>query len=745
MRAPRRGLETIRAIAALRVLARRATWPPRWLSCRSGCCCTAPAVPDLGARVYAGDRRRPARGPHRALAGTGTGQPVGYEVLATTGRCPRRMPGRRRWDVVVADEAQRIKNDDTELALVLKSLPRRRTWALTGTPVENRAEDAASILDFVAPGRLDRGEMMVGLRRVLGEVQLRRRRENGAARPVLKLGCTVEIILGPTQRAAYDLAEQMEIWLRSLGADVAIGHVLELILRLKQICNACRRAAPRPSATTCCAASPRWGGGREGAGVQPVRRRAVRRRHAGAPSGAVPPAAAGRRHAGGGARGRAGDLRRDPGRSVMVLSLRAGGIGLNLTAASAVFDFDRWWNPAVEAQAEDRAHRIGQSRLVRTFAYLCPGTIEQRIAEILAEKRALFADLLDDVANAALRRLDLLTCCAPSGCERPRAAQGPPPLPCPREDDCWRCGNPMRAGIEHGLSGAGAGGAGVAAARCIFPMPTDARGRLATGVVPYVERNGRAQAAGPKTRFFGGRRGGAVAPGRWPPLPLETAGAAPDRAGVGGRGKRSGGGLPTRPGGSPASGAGRSCRVGSGRVGSGRRGEWSPDGPGRTGVLCCGLGGKAVASARPGRRRGRFRAIERIAWMRRSIRVDQQRGQPIPAAVGGQALGIRRTVRRTARWRLGGMGWWGSRDEVSIDDVQCQGDCAAVTIRHVVLEGCWRRGDPPVWPTDGRRHRCRRQRPRPSACAPSVGRAGVTWDFLQPCTLSDAPGPTQVS
>ena len=78
-------------------------------------------------------------------------------------------------------------------------------------------------------------------------------------------------------------------------------------------------------------------------------------------------------------------------------------------AESAVFHFDRWWNPAVEAQAEDRAHRIGQTREVRVFAYLSPDTIESRIADILAAKRALFADLIDDVGIAALRRLDLPT------------------------------------------------------------------------------------------------------------------------------------------------------------------------------------------------------------------------------------------------------------------------------------------------------------------------------------------------
>jgi SNF2 family DNA or RNA helicase len=102
-------------------------------------------------------------------------------------------------------------------------------------------------------------------------------------------------------------------------------------------------------------------------------------------------------------------FQRDPSRRVMVLSLRAGGVGLNLTSASAVVHFDRWWNPAVEAQAEDRAHRIGQARPVQAFAYLCPGTIEQRIGDILAEKRALFADLVDDVAVAGLRHLDLPT------------------------------------------------------------------------------------------------------------------------------------------------------------------------------------------------------------------------------------------------------------------------------------------------------------------------------------------------
>ncbi len=104
-----------------------------------------------------------------------------------------------------------------------------------------------------------------------------------------------------------------------------------------------------------------------------------------------------------------GQFATDPNHRVLVASLRAGGVGLNLTAASVVFHFDRWWNPAVETQAEDRAHRIGQTRPVQVFAYLTPHSIEQRIGEILREKRALFADIIDGVATASLRRLDLPT------------------------------------------------------------------------------------------------------------------------------------------------------------------------------------------------------------------------------------------------------------------------------------------------------------------------------------------------
>jgi SNF2 family DNA or RNA helicase len=93
----------------------------------------------------------------------------------------------------------------------------------------------------------------------------------------------------------------------------------------------------------------------------------------------------------------------DSTRRVMILSLRTGGLGLNLQDASYVFHFDRWWNPAVERQAEDRSHRLGQTSTVDAFAYVCADTIEERIASLLQRKQVLFDEVVDAVT------LDLAT------------------------------------------------------------------------------------------------------------------------------------------------------------------------------------------------------------------------------------------------------------------------------------------------------------------------------------------------
>jgi SNF2 family DNA or RNA helicase len=332
----------------------------------------------------------------------------GFESLRNDLRA-RSAGASRDWDVVVLDEAQRIKNPKSAVASAMKSLRRRRSWALTGTPLENRLDDLISLLDFAAPGEFDPSAMGRGLRSLMERVRLRRRRAEVLDDLPPKFASVIGLDLEPAQRAAYLKAEiEGTVWLRSLGRKLQISHVLELILRLKQICNFC----------------PETGGSTK---LADLRRRLDEFGAAGAkallfsqfvaePFGALRLARELRSYrplliTGGmdqPARSAAFDaFERDPSRRVMILSLRAGGTGLNLTAASRVIHFDRWWNPAVETQAEDRAHRIGQTRPVEVFAYLCADTVEERIAAILEKKRALFADLIDGVPARALGALDL--------------------------------------------------------------------------------------------------------------------------------------------------------------------------------------------------------------------------------------------------------------------------------------------------------------------------------------------------
>jgi len=328
---------------------------------------------------------------------------VSYETLREdAGNHSDRWPRHRTWDVVALDEAQRIKNRDTDVSRVCKRLRRRRAWALTATPLENSLDDLASILEFVtqstqdAPSRLFSGPELIERQQT---VQLRRRKADVLPQLPPKLTSTITLLLGPRQRAAYDRAEREGVYaLQERGGEVRIQNVLELIGRLKQLCNA----------------DPVGGESVKLADLQQRLANLVSEGHRALVFSQFTDATFGARaiaaHL---ARFRpllyTGDLdlgqretvirrfREDASHAVLVLSLRAGGVGLNLQDASYVFHFDRWWNPSVERQAEDRSHRLGQSYPVNVYAYACEQTIEERIAAVLRRKRRLFQDVVDDV------------------------------------------------------------------------------------------------------------------------------------------------------------------------------------------------------------------------------------------------------------------------------------------------------------------------------------------------------------
>jgi SNF2 family DNA or RNA helicase len=363
-----------------------------------------------------------------------------YETLRSDfTQNPASPPRRREWCVVVLDEAQAIKNRDTEVTRKCKQLLRQRAWAVTGTPLENTIEELVSVLEFVRP--LGEGESAPelspgpALLQRHHAVQVRRKKTEVLPDLPPKVVSSLSLPLGAAQRESYDRAEREGIiHLRERGETIRIEHVLELITRLKQICNFCptsRQSAKledmRDRLDTLTSEGHRaivFSQFTDGVyGCEALASALASYRplvYTGALSTAERDAVV-------------REFKENPDRQVLILSLRAGGQGLNLQEASYVFHFDRWWNPAVEHQAEDRSHRMGQRVPVNVYKYTCEATVEERIDAILRDKQLLFDEMVDDVSldlAARLTQEDLFGLFdlkpPPSGASTPRTREPSP-------------------------------------------------------------------------------------------------------------------------------------------------------------------------------------------------------------------------------------------------------------------------------------------------------------------------------
>ncbi len=336
------------------------------------------------------------------------------------------------WRLVVIDEAQAIKNPDAKQTRIAKKLKAQAKFALTGTPVENRIGDLWSIFDFVNPGLLGTWKEFSNfvkrlegrthnpyapLRELVRPYILRRLKTDKTVISDLPDKTEVKAFcqLSRKQAALYkqaveELAEALD------GADGIRrkGLVLSFLMRFKQICN-------HPSQWLGDVAwneedSGKWARLRDIGEVIAAKQEKVlvftQFREMTAPLAAFLGSIFGRAglvlHGETEVKKRRDLVRRfqeEEAVPFFVLSLKAGGAGLNLTAASHVVHFDRWWNPAVENQATDRAFRIGQSKNVLVHKFVCRGTVEEKIDQMIESKRQLSKDLIEGGADLLLTEL----------------------------------------------------------------------------------------------------------------------------------------------------------------------------------------------------------------------------------------------------------------------------------------------------------------------------------------------------
>lgn len=366
----------------------------------------------------------PSAMPGRELSALPPERLAGIDVVITSYGSVLRLPwlAQIQWSLAVLDEAQAIKNPGAKQTRAVKALKSRVRLALTGTPVENRLGDLWSLFDFICPGLLgtakafsrsakkmadDRETGYAPLRKLVQPYILRRLKSD--KRIITDLPDKTEVKaycpLSRTQARLYQ--ESIDAFAEQASALEGMsrrGAVLALLMRLKQICNHPSQWLGNGDYTP--DKSGKFVRLREIAEEIAARQEKVLvftqfqemtgplhdflqdiYGHTGLVlHGATPVKAR---------KALVDDFQSEQGAPFFVLSIKAGGTGLNLTAASHVIHFDRWWNPAVENQATDRAYRIGQKKNVLVHKFICRGTMEEKIDALIEAKLGLSNEILE--------------------------------------------------------------------------------------------------------------------------------------------------------------------------------------------------------------------------------------------------------------------------------------------------------------------------------------------------------------
>lgn len=314
---------------------------------------------------------------------------------------------RKEFDIIILDEIQKIKNPGAGITKAVRQINAPYRWGLSGTPLENRLEELISIFAYLKPGLLHYDDVTrpLKVKEAISHYFLRRRKTYALPELPEKVNEEIWLELSPAQREVYDRAEQEGIVaLNEKGDSVTVQHILTLITKLKQICNidpvskgSCKleyllekleEISEQNGKALVFSQYPE----KTLKLIEPKLKQFNPLVYSGSLSDSQRDEIVKR-------------FQEDEQSVVLLMSVKAGGLGLTLTRANSVFHFDLWWNPSTAAQAEDRVHRIGQEKRVFVTSLFTVDTIEERIQNLLKRKRELFKEVIDDLSDTNLSKV----------------------------------------------------------------------------------------------------------------------------------------------------------------------------------------------------------------------------------------------------------------------------------------------------------------------------------------------------
>lgn len=319
---------------------------------------------------------------------------------------------KKEFDFIILDETQKIKSPSANVSKAMRFIKGRFCWGLSGTPLENRLEDLISIFAYIKPGLLGPNDLRYAnaagpwkIKEAIKPYVLRRRKADVLPDLPEKLYEEAWLELTPAQKETYERAEKEGIvTLNEQGDAVTVQHVLALITKLKQICNLDVKS--KESCKLEYLSEKLEDTSEQGdkalvfsqypdktlAHLEPQLKKFKPLIYSGSLSESQRDTIV-------------KSFQEQEDNKVLLMSVKAGGLGLTLTRANYVYHYDLWWNPAVAAQAEDRTHRIGQKKTVFVTYLLTVNTIEERIQNLLKKKRQLFKEVIDDLSDENLSNL----------------------------------------------------------------------------------------------------------------------------------------------------------------------------------------------------------------------------------------------------------------------------------------------------------------------------------------------------